>query len=419
MNISDLSPEEQRMLMAAMKAQRPQMAAGMSSPYMSKNIEQPTDGQLASANRDYTGREAALAQQMRGGMEGLMSEGAQGIKAGNVYAGPTWTAQLASAMRKGLGGYQMAKANEGREALQGERDETALNKGIADKYAMNMEEEQQGRENFQNEQDFEEKKKNNDRTYALAQAVARETERDNRATLEAESGGFQGTGVEQQMLNIMNNPDIPMDDWRKIQAMQRLQRAQTEIGPNGSRIVTPGYSFDPETGAPIPGGAKPEIRPGRQTEAGITAQSQLSVLEAFNTPEADYAPTMLEAGAKTLTPDFISRQWFLSDDYKKARPKQIGWSSTINKVINGGKASDADMEYILEAYWPVQGDEKPAIELKRDMRRVAQKAVSDGIDIRSLGLPSGAPKETPEDRRQALSDEKEALYQQFPHLRPK
>ena len=418
MNISDLSPEEQRQLAALIKAQRPQMNTGMSSPYMSKNLQAPTDGQLASANRDYTGREAALAQQMRGGMEGLMSEGAQGIKAGNVYAGPTWTAQLASAMRKGLGGYQMAKANEGREALQGERDETAMNKGIVDKYAMNMEAEQQGIENFQNEQDFEEKKKNNERTYALAQAVARETERNNKATLKAEGGGFQGTGVEQQMLNIMNNPDIPMDDPRKIQAMQRLQRAQTEIGPNGSRIVTPGYSFDPETGAPIPGGAKPEIRPGRQTEAGITAQSQLSVLEAFNTPEADYAPTMTEEGAKTLTPEFIYRQYFLSDDYKKARPKQIGWSSTINKVINGGKASDADMEYILEAYWPVQGDGIEEIELKRNMRKVAQEAVKAGIDIRSAGLPGGAPEESPEDRRQALSDEKEALYQKFPSLRP-
>ena len=56
----------------------------------------------------------------------------------------------------------------------------------------------------------------------FAQAVMLQAMKDR-----AKGDGFQGTSMEAQMLNIWNNPDIPADDPRKVQAQRFLSRATT------------------------------------------------------------------------------------------------------------------------------------------------------------------------------------------------
>jgi hypothetical protein len=89
-----------------------------------------TPEQRAAASQDFSGKEAALAAQMRGGREAMMAPGAQGKQMGNVYRAPTWADSLNSAVGKGIGAYDMAQARSGQRGLEkarkGKADATSV-----------------------------------------------------------------------------------------------------------------------------------------------------------------------------------------------------------------------------------------------------------------------------------------------------
>jgi hypothetical protein len=59
---------------------------------------------------DPQGKEQMLATMLRGGQDALFSEGPRGKQVGDIYVAPTWSESLNSAVQKGLGGYQMGQA---------------------------------------------------------------------------------------------------------------------------------------------------------------------------------------------------------------------------------------------------------------------------------------------------------------------
>jgi hypothetical protein len=130
-----LTPEEERMLRAKM------------SPNMINQSAQPTSEAYALADQDFTGREAALAQQMRMGQEGMMAPLAKGKQAGDVYVGPTWSEGLDTAFQRAMGGYQMGQAMKGRKGLQQARDDQSQAAGVIGNYERDQAATQQGVEN--------------------------------------------------------------------------------------------------------------------------------------------------------------------------------------------------------------------------------------------------------------------------------
>jgi hypothetical protein len=130
-----LTPEEERMLRAKM------------SPNMINQSAQPTSEAYALADQDFTGREAALAQQMRMGQEGMMAPLAKGKQAGDVYVGPTWSEGLDTAFQRAMGGYQMGQAMKGRKGLQQARDDQSQARGVIGKSEREQAAGQQATEN--------------------------------------------------------------------------------------------------------------------------------------------------------------------------------------------------------------------------------------------------------------------------------
>ena len=106
-----------------------------------------TAGDRANANQDFTGREAAIASRMRGGMDAITAPGAQGKQAGDVYVGPTWSEGLASGIGKGMGMYDIIKANKERKGLAQAREAKAAGQGAVDADAMYRAAQQQDTEN--------------------------------------------------------------------------------------------------------------------------------------------------------------------------------------------------------------------------------------------------------------------------------
>lgn len=123
--------EQRRKLQQAFAAQvagRQYLGGGQQAPQMSANLigkNSLSPEVLALANKDYTGQQAQLDSQRDYGRALMESPGATGIQAGNVYVGPTWSASLASAIRKGRGGYELGKARKGQRELNAGMEESA------------------------------------------------------------------------------------------------------------------------------------------------------------------------------------------------------------------------------------------------------------------------------------------------------
>lgn len=92
-------------------------------------------------------REAILAAQLRAGRENLNSQGPRGKQVGNIYAAPTWSENLASAVRKGLGGLDMRDARRGLDDVQMQRRAAEAAQGQLDEYADSQAVEQRGIDN--------------------------------------------------------------------------------------------------------------------------------------------------------------------------------------------------------------------------------------------------------------------------------
>ena len=86
---------------------------------------QVSPAQLAAAMRDTEGDQAGILNMRNNANKMAMQPGAQGIQAGNVYAAPSWAAQLADAVRGGTAGYMNYKAGQNQQALNDTEDAKA------------------------------------------------------------------------------------------------------------------------------------------------------------------------------------------------------------------------------------------------------------------------------------------------------
>jgi hypothetical protein len=130
--------EEERRIMR-MQAQMQRAAQGQSltplEGQMSPNMinqsallperVQATESDRANALQDFTGKEAALAAQMRGGRQQMDQAMPQGRTVGNQYLAPNWAENLAGAVSKGMGAYDVAQARGGQRGLEKSRKEKA------------------------------------------------------------------------------------------------------------------------------------------------------------------------------------------------------------------------------------------------------------------------------------------------------
>jgi hypothetical protein len=90
---------------------------------------QATEGDRSAAMQDFTGREAALAAQMRGGREQMMQAMPQGRTVGDQYLAPNWAESLSGAVSKGMGAYEMGQARQGRKGLEQARERKVAGQG--------------------------------------------------------------------------------------------------------------------------------------------------------------------------------------------------------------------------------------------------------------------------------------------------
>jgi hypothetical protein len=104
----------------------------------------PTSAAYAEASQDFSGREAALASQLRGGQQQMMQEMPQGRTVGNQYLAPNWAESLSGAVSKGMGAYDMGKARQGQKGLQQAREGKAQAQGVVAADERRILEEQRG-----------------------------------------------------------------------------------------------------------------------------------------------------------------------------------------------------------------------------------------------------------------------------------
>ena len=126
------TPEER--LLARLREQAQQaatMGRGQAAPQMSPATTPGTltPEQMRMAARNLRPQENQLEQQQSMAMNLMNSPSAKGIQAGDVYAAPTWTSQLASAVRQGTGAYAAYDAGKKRQALNKEQADIDAAKG--------------------------------------------------------------------------------------------------------------------------------------------------------------------------------------------------------------------------------------------------------------------------------------------------
>ena len=121
------TPEEKmRMLIAKANAGK---SGGMSPASTGMTPGMVSQEDMALASQDLSSQQDQIAKQRQYAQQLSSTPGAQGVRAGDVYAAPTWTAQLASAIRQGTGAYGQYKAGQGEGALNEQQAEVDAAKG--------------------------------------------------------------------------------------------------------------------------------------------------------------------------------------------------------------------------------------------------------------------------------------------------
>ena len=169
-----LTDEERRI--AALRAGTMSPAAGMVSPYENQAQKEALRAQAAY---DPSTKQAQMAQLLRTGTDALMDTGAaQGKMAGDVYVAPTWSEIAANAVKQGLGGYQMRKANQGLDEVVGRNRQKAEAEGILAEEAQQKLDKQQAIENKIAEDRLQQQKDEAEATRKAAEARDRATQAD-------------------------------------------------------------------------------------------------------------------------------------------------------------------------------------------------------------------------------------------------
>lgn len=193
-------------------------------------------------------------------------------------------------------------------------------------------------------------------------------------------GAFAGTGIENQMLNIALDPNIPESDPRKIVARQRLERDLTTVTPEGT-FIRPGYDL-PQV-APAPSAEqKPADQPaqfvekppteGQAKASGfhdrmISAQAELSSLGDYD----PIASTEAALGATNVT---------ATAEKQRFNQAANDWIRAKLRKESGAVIGDEEMAAEYRTYFPIYGDSKEVIEQKARARKVAEDAMLRDAD---------------------------------------
>lgn len=194
-------------------------------------------------------------------------------------------------------------------------------------------------------------------------------------------GAFAGTGIENQMLNIALDPNIPESDPRKIVARQRLERDLTTVTPEGT-FIRPGYDL-PNVSAPAPAAEqKPAEQPaqfvekppteGQAKASGfhdrmISAQAELSSLGDYD----PIASTEAALGATNVT---------ATAEKQRFNQAANDWIRAKLRKESGAVIGDEEMAAEYRTYFPIYGDSKEVIEQKARARKVAEDAMLRDAD---------------------------------------
>lgn len=206
----------------------------------------------------------------------------------------------------------------------------------------------------------------------FAQAVMLQAMKD-----KAKGDGFQGTSMEAQMLNIWNDPNIPADDPRKVQAQRFLSRATT-------------YSVGDTTYT------RPGIL-GEVTQTAVPTDAQIAAGNAVALGDANKAATGVAGQGKTeaswwdlgvsMIP-FVDADFMQTDAWRNQNVAAEAWTETYAKTVKGGgQVTDDDRKQVRETYWPKEGDDTAQINLKAKLRQnteqQARETASGGrVDFR-------------------------------------
>ena len=200
-------------------------------------------------------------------------------------------------------------------------------------------------------------------------------------------GGFEGTGIEAQMLNIALNPNIPDNDPRKILAAQRLGRSITTVTPQGTHVQD-GYNLAAlggESSNAVPAGFTPKKRTDGEKKAGgyydrmVNSQKEIESLKGFNPVTAFETVT----GATNPT---------ASKEKQRYRQAANDWIRAKLRQESGAVIADEEMAAEYRTYFPIFGDSPEVIAQKVRARKVAEasmreasgeKPLQESVDLRS------------------------------------
>lgn len=174
----------------------------------------------------------------------------------------------------------------------------------------------------------------------------------------AKGDGFQGTSMEAQMLNIWNDPDIPDDDPRKVQAKRYLSRPTT-YSVGDTTYVREGLLGD-ETATEVP------------TDQQIAATAAVQLGDANTASLGKAGKGNVEANWWDLGVSkipFVDATFMQSDEWRNQNVAAEAWTETFAKTVKGnGQVTDDDRKQVRETYWPKEGDGSEQIQLKAQLR---------------------------------------------------
>ena len=185
---------------------------------------------------------------------------------------------------------------------------------------------------------------------------------------------FEGTGIENQMLNIAMDPTIPENDPRKIAAKQRLGRAITTVTPEGT-YKQPGYDVGAFGGGQGSGESEPTFIPKPATESQAKNEGFYNRMIASGKELeklGDYNPVTLVESARGLTNVTSSENKQLYDQGAEE------WIRAKLRKESGAVIGDDERVREYETYYPTFGDKAPVIAQKDRSKRVAEEAMLRG-----------------------------------------
>lgn len=186
---------------------------------------------------------------------------------------------------------------------------------------------------------------------------------------------FQGTGVEQQMLNILLDQNIPDTDPRKQLARQRLSRPTTTVTPSGT-YIQPGYDVNAALGGEptqqreIPPGFTPKPATGEEKKVKgyydrmVNASNELSSLGNYN----PVSNTEAVRGLTNVT---------ASPEKQRYQQAAADWIRAKLRRESGAVIAPEEMASEYTTYFPVYGDSPEVLAQKARARKQAEQAMLD------------------------------------------